>query len=189
MKISTLAMLTGVSLALAIAANAAPQATPEAVVEETADAVTEALIDGSLSDGEAKRLLQSVDVDRIARFVLGQAGRSASEADYTAYRSAFETYLADTLQSQIDQFDGGSIEIEGTVSPRPKETIVETVVVDGAGESQRVNWRLKRTSDGWQIVDIEAMGLWLAIEQRAQISAALDDVDGDVGALADELSD
>ena len=36
-----------------------------------------------------------------------------------------------------------------------------------------MRWRLLERDGSWRLVDVEVHGLWLAIEQRAQVVAAL----------------
>ncbi len=37
-----------------------------------------------------------------------------------------------------------------------------------------MRWRVLRRDGDWRLVDVEVHGMWLAIEQRAQIAAILD---------------
>jgi phospholipid transport system substrate-binding protein len=51
---------------------------------------------------------------------------------------------------------------------------VETRIVPKDGEAMTVRWRVMQRENEWRVVDVEVLGLWLAIEQRAQIAAILD---------------
>ena len=42
------------------------------------------------------------------------------------------------------------------------------------GDEMTVRWRVMERDGAWRVVDVEVSGLWLAIEQRAQIAAIMD---------------
>ncbi len=45
---------------------------------------------------------------------------------------------------------------------------------------ETVRWRVINRNGSWRVVDVQAFGLWLAIEQRAQIAAILDQNGGSI---------
>lgn len=141
------------------------------------------LEDGRLAPEEAQELLSYVDVTAIARFALGRYVRQVDDATFAAYRDAFERHLVDQLQTHLAQLSDGEVVIEGTVPRGDDQAIVHTEVTATDGDVMNVNWRLRRDDGTWEVIDVEAMGLWLAIEQRAQFSAELDRNGGDVAAL------
>ena len=51
-----------------------------------------------------------------------------------------------------------------------------------------MRWRLLRIDGAWHIVDVEMHGVWLAIEQRAQIDSLLDQ-DTDISTIYAEVPD
>jgi len=91
------------------------------------------------------------------------------------------------MREQLDRFAGGEIEIEDA-NKRGNQSIIETKVTKPDGETLNVNWRLRRSSEGWEVIDIEAMNLWLAIEQRAQFKAELEAANGDIDVLIATLA-
>lgn len=168
-----------------LAANA--ETAPEGLVEEAAEQATIFLEDGDISDNEARSIAHFLDVERIARFALGQHVRSMSESQYDAYILTFSRYLQAQLKDHLGQYGGGDINIESAVERSSSDVIVETSIAASDGEDMDVNWRVRKRDGEWGIVDVEAMGLWLAIEQRAQFTAKLDANGGDIDALISEI--
>jgi phospholipid transport system substrate-binding protein len=52
--------------------------------------------------------------------------------------------------------------------------------VEGNGSPITLRWRVIERGGKWSVVDLEFAGLWLAIEQRAQVSAILDRPGADI---------
>lgn len=172
-------------LLAAPALTATAEESPEKIVREATQQASAFMNDGNLSNNEARKMIRFLDVDRIARFALGRHVRSMSTDQYAEYKGAFSRYLREQLQDHLEDFSGSDVRIEKTVARSASDVIVETSVVDPSGEN--VNWRIRQRDGKWGIVDVEAMDLWLAIEQRAQFTAKLDANGGDVDALINDI--
>ena len=171
---------------LAMPCMAQAQETAATVVENLSEQTVEFLEDNQLQKQEVDRLLADVDVDGIARFALGKYSSRLSADEYASYETAFRAYLREQLREQLVRFSGGDIEVEGA-ERRGNQSIIETTVTKPDGEQLDVNWRLRKSEKGWEVIDVEAMNLWLAIEQRAQFQADLDQSGGDISALVQTL--
>ena len=172
------------SLALAFTSNA--QERPADLVEDLSEQTVEFLEDDRLEASEIDRLLDDVDVDGIARFALGRYSSRISGEEYSAYETAFRAYLKKQMRDQLVRFSGGDIEIDDA-NRRGNQSIIETTVTKPDGEKLEVNWRLRKSNGGWEVIDVEAMNLWLAIEQRAQFQAELDASGGNIQPLIQTL--
>lgn len=171
-------------MALTLCAGLHAIAEPPAELVETA--TSEAVIyldDGRLAPEEAEELLSYVDVTAIARFALGRYVHQVDEATFEVYRDALELYLVDQLQTHLGHLSGGDVVIKDTVPRGNDQAIVQTEVTASDGDVMNVNWRLRKDDGTWEVIDVEAMGLWLAIEQRAQFRAQLERNGGDVADL------
>ncbi|MEM6898206.1 MAG: ABC transporter substrate-binding protein [Pseudomonadota bacterium] len=162
--------------------------TPKEFVQGTSSDVIAYLEDGALAPGEADRLLQSVDVESISRFALGRYIRTVDTDLLPAYQEAFYEHLKAALQTHLDRLSKGEIAVQTVIPKGDDQATVETEVTDEDGEELDVNWRLRREDGSWEIIDIEALGMWLAIEQRAQFTAILGNNGGDLEELIEELS-
>lgn len=172
-----------VSIALLYAAPAA-LAGPEAeqLVTTTANELTEGTLD--LTD-----LRGAVDSPRIARFALGRHVRTLPDADVDRFVSAFEGFVASQFEEHGDSFAGARFELIGSQDRSERDSIVTTRMTLPGEPPETVRWRVIEVEGDWKIVDVQAYGLWLAIEQRAQIDAILGNGDGDIDRAIAALGD
>lgn len=173
--------------ATAIPASASAALDARGVVEMTNDQLADFLSDGELQSAEASALMDLVAVEEIGRFALGKYARTAGEAEMTAYQTAFRDHLQAQLQTHLSDVGAVQFEIVDTIERSADDVVIETTASGSDTKLSNVNWRLKKVDGQWKVIDVEAMGLWLAIEQRAQFDAKLGESGGDVNALAGSL--
>ena len=160
------AILTAAALAMtALPAFAGQEA--EAVISGTA---------AQISDPERGRdvFRQSIDVPAVARFTLGKHVHRISDDERQRFTEAFDHFLASRFDQHRSDFEGARIEVIGSRDRNAKDSIVETRVSPKGKEPMTVRWRVMERGGEWRVVDVEVLGLWLAIEQRAQIAAIMD---------------
>ncbi len=139
----------------------------------------EAVIEGAakhIADPQKGRepLRQSMDLDTVANFTLGKYARRVTDQERSRFADAFETYLLSSFEDQREKFRDAEITVTGSKDRTPTDSIVETRVVRPGEAPQTVRWRVIEKNGDWRVVDVEVLGLWLAIEQRAQIAAIMD---------------
>ncbi|KCZ91087.1 MlaC/ttg2D family ABC transporter substrate-binding protein [Hyphomonas jannaschiana] len=139
----------------------------------------EALIAGAAADisdpvkGE-EAFTRSIDVAAVARFALGKHARRVSAEEQARFTDALSVFLADTFRENADTFREADIVVLGSKDRSETDSIVETRITPKGEDPMKVRWRVIERNGEWRVVDVEVLGLWLAIEQRAQISAILD---------------
>ena len=153
----------------------------------------EALIAGAAAEitdpakGE-EAFTRSIDVAAVARFALGKHARRVSAEEQARFTEALRVFLAETFRDNAGRFRDARIEVLGSKDRKPTDSIVETRVTQKGAEPMIVRWRVISREGEWRVVDVEVLGLWLAIEQRAQIGAILDrpraTIDDAIAALA-----
>lgn len=152
----------------------------EAVIEEAAAELNR----GEFSNDD---LIETFDIRRIARFTLGKYARRAEAKDLSRFEQAFERFLIDRFEQEEHRFVGANIEIKGSVDRSERDSVVETRVTLPDQDPIDVRWRVIKADSDWRVVDVEVAGLWLAIEQRAQIDAVFGrsgaDMDDAINAL------
>ena len=115
-----------------------------------------------------------MDLDTVANFTLGKYARRVTDQERSRFADAFETYLLSSFEDQREKFRDAEITVTGSKDRTPTDSIVETRVVRPGEAPQTVRWRVIEKNGDWRVVDVEVLGLWLAIEQRAQIAAIMD---------------
>ena len=182
--------ITGIFVAAALfspVASASTGASPEAVVNTAVERTLSALEDSQISNQEADAILELIDVERVAPFTMGRHWRTMDEATQARFVTAFRQFARVQLREHLSEFSQADVEILRTVERKPGDAIVTTKVSNGDAEEHVVSWRVI-DNDGWKVTDIEAMGLWFAIEQRAQFQAMLDKNGGNISELISEIA-
>lgn len=180
-------LLATAALAFSAAATATETSDPEAMIAGATEQVVAYLADGVMDETEATEIMKLLDVDKIARFSLGRYARRASDEEYVRYRDAFSNFLASQIMMHFEDFSGAEIAVQGSTARSDEDVIVSTEVVRGGGDDMTISWRVVKSDGRWAVVDVEALGLWLAIEQRAQFATILDKNNGNIDALIDQL--
>lgn len=163
-------------------------AAPQALAGPEAEAIIERAVDRfEAGRFDVTNLRETVDVRRIARFTLGRHAHGFSEDDIDRYTEAFERFLIRTLNQEAGRFEGADIRVSGSIDRAPADSIVITEVNVSGAAPETVRWRVLERDGDWKVVDVEAFGLWLAIEQRAQVAAILDRRRADIEAVIDAL--
>ena len=167
-------MLKSLIFSFALIASA-----PVAVAGSNDAASAEALVSQAASDiaqSERSRVadavLSHIDTKAIANFTLGRHGKSLAPEDKTKFARAFESFLRRQIEANADQFTGAEVSVVDTKARNARDAIV-TTQIDGIGDPLKVKWRVIDRAGKWSVVDLEIAGIWLAIEQRAQVAAIL----------------
>ncbi len=113
-----------------------------------------------------------VDMERVARFALGQYARAATPEQMSAYLPLFRRYATNVYQSTLANYSGQKLSVTGSIDRNERDFIVNSKVIGAKAGDQYadlvVSWRVYRSPDGAQkIVDAGAEGVWLAIEQQS----------------------
>lgn len=180
------------------AVPAAQAATPaEAFVSQNVDRGFAILNNRSLSSGARASQFQSfleglTDIDRIGKFTLGAARRTASPQDIAAFDAAFRSYAIQVYQSRLGQYSGQTLKVNGSSERQPGDYVVSTTLADpsakGSRQPLRVDFRVLSDKGRMVVIDVAVEGIWIAITERDQFSAFLGQHNGSVTALAAHLN-
>ncbi len=182
--------LTGLAM---LAPSAFADRGSESFVQRNADLALVSLNDPKLTLEQrqkafAELMARFADLPRISRFVLGRYGRNVSPSQLNLFRDRFTRYAIAVYATQLDQFRGDSIRVTGSIDPRAGESIVTSRISRRAGSPLLVRWRVQRYSNGeFRIIDVELGGVFLAIQQRSDFEAFLEQAGGKPEALITRL--
>lgn len=156
-----------------------------------------ALLNNHGMDQPAKRaqfrdfLTSLTDTRRIALFTLGPARRTATPADVNAFADAFRDFAVAVYESRLSIYSGQELKVTGSTERAPGDYIVSTAIVDPNvpnGQSQwEVDFRVEDENGRFVVIDVSVAGIWLAIEERDQFTAFLDQNNESVPALTAHL--
>ena len=185
------------SVILAGALPAFADAKTEAYVQKNASEVLKTLNNPNLSTAErtakfSTYMDQFTDLDAVSNFVIGKYSRRFTEAELTRYRKAFREYALAVYQFELDAYRGEAVQVKNSVDRSPTDSIVNTVIKRQDGKDMDVRWRVQGSEGNYQVVDValnlDGNLIWLAIEQRAQFIALLDNNNGSADKLIAKIN-
>lgn len=145
----------------------------EAFASPEAEAHVESIIDGLShvdESNEADFVIDQVDIPRLSKFVLGKYVRTEKPEDLAQFEHRLDAYLRDFLKSRSMELSNAAVEILYSTDRSDTDSIVTTRVSSPTRSPMLMRWRVLFRDGDWKVVDVEVHGLWLAIEQRAQIA-------------------
>jgi ABC-type transporter MlaC component len=192
---------TAAMWSLGIVAFIAFTATPEARAANPAEAFARSNIersyailnDPALTAAERARqfralLLSMVDVKRVALFTLGPYARNGSPEAIDQFDTAFADLLTEVYLRGLTSYT--ALTVTGSTQRSPDDVIVNVAAQPAAGgpSPASIAFRVRRSNDGRHVVtDLQIEGAWLALVQRSEFLAFLQQHDGDIAALSTEL--
>jgi phospholipid transport system substrate-binding protein len=196
------AILAGVLLTFATLAAGGPARAETAAAENfVASNVQRGLTilgNRSIPEGERKRefrdfLTSLTDIRRIALFTLGAARRTSSPQETDQFVNAFRDYAIAVYESRLSAYSGQTLRVTGGTERAPGDDIVTTVLVNpndspGQGEPIEVDFRVENENGRYVVLDLSIAGVWLALEERDQFSAFLEENRDSVPALITHLA-
>jgi phospholipid transport system substrate-binding protein len=138
------------------------------------------LRDGALTNQEKFHRLVAlldgpIDLEIIARLILGRHWRSASEPQQVEYLQLFRAFALDNLASRLHVYDGQDFEIVGAQAVNERDAVVATRVTGGGRAPLNVDWRVRERDDGDLVaIDVIVEGVSLIVTQRSEFSAVIE---------------
>lgn len=152
----------------------------------------------SIPEGERKRefrdfLTSLTDIRRIALFTLGAARRTATPQETDQFVEAFRNYAVAVYESRLSAYSGQTLRVTGETQHAPGDYIVTTVLVGPNGSADQtepidVDFRVINEDGRFVVLDLSIAGVWLALEERDQFSAFLEEHQYSVPALVSHLA-
>lgn len=189
------------AIAMAAVALASPAAAAltlaESFVQENVERGLAILNNHSIPDAQRRAefrdfLTSLTDIRRIALFTLGPARRTATPEETDSFVNAFRNYAVAVYESRLDQYAGQSLRVTGSTERSPGDYIVNTVMVDPTGRTNgqepiQVDFRVESENGKLVVIDASIVGVWLALEERDQFTAFLQQPNNTIGTLVAHL--
>jgi phospholipid transport system substrate-binding protein len=157
------------------------QPTPEdarALVQGVGTDVLEILRDPALTERTTLTRLEDVlegpiDLELVARLILGRHWRTASEQQREQYLELFRAYALDNLASRIHLYEGQDFEITGAQVVSDRDAVVTTRIVGGQ-QPLTVNWRLREVNGNLVAIDVVVEGVSLIVSLRSEFDSVIE---------------
>lgn len=150
--------------------------------------------DSADKDAKAKKIEtlfeQKVDINFVAKFVLGKNWRDASEKQRTDYIAAYKPFILKNYASRLTRYSGQTYTLKNPRSDGDS-SMVTMEIVDPNGQNVVVDYRLSANGNGsYKILDIIVEGVSLLTTQRSEFNAIVDrkGVDGLIEALKKQVA-
>jgi phospholipid transport system substrate-binding protein len=168
-------LLGGRSTQAAVSADAAQQMIQEIGTQVLAILRDQGLDNQQKFDRLVALLDGPIDLELIARLILGRHWRSASEAQRTEYLELFRAFALDNLASRLHVYDGQDFEIVGAQAVNERDAVVATRVTGGGRPPLKVDWRVRERDEGGLVaIDVIVEGVSLIVTQRSEFSAVIE---------------
>jgi phospholipid transport system substrate-binding protein len=188
------AFVLSIFLVAGSARAAAPDAEsdPVAFLQVFSDRAIAMLADDSLSKEERARefrsLLQSgFDMERIGRAVLGRYWRSATPEQRAEFLKLFEEFVVLFYADRLSDYSGETLQIGKAHVRGDRDALVRSRVLRPDRPAVAVDWRLRRTAEGWRIVDVMIEGVSMTITHRSEFAAVISNSPGRIEGLLQKL--
>lgn len=138
---------------------------------------------------EFKSLLRtSFDMKTIGRFTLGRYWKTASKAQQDEYIKLFEHSIVESYARRFEEYKGQAVQVKDARAEGEKDTIVTSFIVSPTGgPGVEVDWRVRKTGNGFKVVDVIVEGVSMAVTQRSDFASVIQRGGGNLEVLLDHL--
>ena len=124
---------------------------------------------------------KNFDVPSISRFVLGKYWKQASLDQKKNFIKAFRNYVVKTYSSRFNEYSGEQLKLVNYENEsNPKIFLVHTVLERQDAPVIKVDWRIGKKKDRFVILDIVIEGISLAVTQRSEFVAVIEQNNGSI---------
>lgn len=136
-----------------------------------------------------KVFMDKVDINFVAKFVLGKHWRDATPAQQKDYIAAYQPFILKNYASKLAKYSGQTYELK-PAHEDDDASIVPMIIHDTDGKNVEVDYRLRSTGGGYKIVDITVEGVSLLTTQRSEFNGIVErkGIDGLIEALKSQVA-
>ncbi len=137
---------------------------------------------------EFRRLLrEGFALEAIGRFVLGRHWQGASAEQREEFLVAFEDFVVNSYAARLSQYSGETFKVLDERADGERGFAVNTQILRPSAPPVMVQWRVREAASGPKIVDIVIEGVSLAITQRSEFAAVIQQNGGRIDPLIEQL--
>ena len=94
-----------------------------------------------------------------------------------------------TYARRLGNYAGEQLVIEGGRALGDRGALVRSRIIRPQGEPLQVEWRVRRTAEGWKIIDVVLQGISMAVTHRSEFTAVIGGHGGRIDGLLKVLRD
>jgi len=128
---------------------------------------------------------ESVDIDGIGLYSLGNFRKTISEQQLNEYQNIFRQYFLKSFSSRLSQYADPTINVLSQNIINDKYTIVSSILVETSERPEiKIDWRVYTLDPEKPLIrDLIIEGLSLARTQKEEFNSVIQGAEGDVNAL------
>jgi phospholipid transport system substrate-binding protein len=132
---------------------------------------------------------ETVDIYGVGMYSLGATRKSLNDEQLKTYNQVFENYFLKSFADRLAEYSNPIIEVNSKEKLNENYTIVSsTLVATDKRPEIKIEWRIyTKNPDAPLIRDLIIEGLSLARTQKEEFSSIIQNANGDVNALFDNL--
>ena len=168
---------------------------PKDFVQQTVDEAAVALGQNISKDLKIVKLKtianKSVDIEGIALYSIGKRRKDLTDSQKEEYLEIFRKYFLKSFSSRLAQYSDPKIRVESEKYLNKKYTMVSSVLIATEDKPEvKIDWRVvTKDPDNPLIIDVIIEGVSLAKVQKEEFNAIIQNNDGDINALFENLLD
>lgn len=112
-----------------------------------------------------------VDIDFVARFVLGKHWRTATEEQRKAYLDAYRPFLKKNYVSRLTRYSGQTFKLGNARAESDGSYVVNMEIIDPQGANVVMLYRVVDSGKSYRISDIVVEGVSLLATQRSEFNS------------------
>lgn len=154
-------------------AAATAEDTPTAVVQSTADRVVGVLADPGMPAAQKREKIEKIvseyfDFTTLSKLVLGRNWKALSSDQQTQFVEEFRHHLSLTYGKNVEDYHNEKAVIAGDRKEPDGDWTVKTRIERPNAQPILVDYRLRRMSDKWMVIDVIIEGTSLVANFRSQ---------------------
>ena len=169
---------------------------PKDFVHEVLTEAINKLSDKNLNKEEKKSFIEkvaieTVDINALGLYTLGELRKTSSENDIVSYQKSFKKYFLKSLTSRLTDYSSSKFEVTGDDKKSSNYTIVNSKIIpDGDGPEIKIDWRIYTKNPERPLIrDLIVEGLSLARTQKEEFSSILSSNNNDIKELIKKLEE
>jgi phospholipid transport system substrate-binding protein len=135
----------------------------------------QAITDRQKFDALVELLNGPIDLDLVARLILGRHWRTAHEAKRQEYLVLFREYALANLAAKLHLYRGQSFEVTGARVVSDQDALVTSRILSDGEPPLQVDWRLRERDGGAPVtIDLIVEGVSLIVTLRSEFGSVIE---------------
>jgi phospholipid transport system substrate-binding protein len=124
------------------------------------------------------------DLPAIGRFVLGRSWRTATVDQRRRFQDAFSQYVVAIYATRFSHYSGEQFRVLGSrMNDEATATVSSQIISASGAQPIRIGWQVAREGVAYKITDVSVESLSMAVTQRDEFSAVIEQDGGDIEGL------